>query len=446
MFNQRNVTIVASIIVFILSTMYIISSLSVVHINIKGSSAVVTINFFMPMDKEKFSESISILPAFSQSDDIDMQIQWRNNNTVELLLTEIGDIKGQEIRLEINNAKTTLAFINKDKTIEFSFNSKIKVIEPKEALLIATDNSILVSFNTPINLNSLKKYITLDAQCNIEPQNSSKLSKKGQADSTIFKFTPTQELENAKPYNIVFNKGLIAVSKEILQEDIKVQILTDKEPVITKILPENNSHWIGLYPKISITSDMPIKEAKLYVNDIILDGNIIGDYKAIFYFDNILKPNTQYNTNIVVLTPSGQKSLQYLLNFKTVPINDDRIWIIIESGQLHKLTVYQGQKLIKQMICSIGANITKYQKGTYYIIEKGDTFYDSMKKIGANNYVILSEGILIHGLKRDSYWNIQESSEIGLGAPQSGDNIILSEEDAKWLLENIPEETMVILK
>ncbi|OOB80142.1 MAG: hypothetical protein BEN19_06460 [Epulopiscium sp. Nuni2H_MBin003] len=442
--HKKIVYIISCIFLCVVVAMYILSSVSVVQTVVEADNAFVTINFITPMEQANFDEHIKIVPAFADPEDINIQTKWINENTLALLVTETGDIKGQNVDLIISNADSTYPFINKNRTIHISFDSTIQVLEPTEQILIASDNSFEVHFNTPIALDSIQKYLQSEAAFDIEPLNSSKITE--DLEATKFKFTPKTELENNKLYSIVFKKGLTSSSNNILEQSIEIQVLTDQEPTISKISPENDSKWVGLYPKISITAEVPIKEANLHTQNGVLSGEVISDYKAVFYYDDILTPSTYYENYIQIISHSGEKSKMYPLNFNTVPVKDDRIWITITQEEPSMLRVYQGQTVVREIGCSMGEDISAYQKGTYYVLEKGETFLEPTQKIGANKYLTLSEGIVIHGPKRDEYWNIIESSISQLGHKQTGDNVVISEEDSIWLFENIPYDTMVIVK
>ncbi len=442
---KKETVIAATIALFVIVAIYILTAGSFSHISVEGNQAVVTINFMTSMNKDTFLDNVVITPAFSNSGDILVETEWVNDNTVQIKLTEMGEIRGQTVRLSIESASTQFSFWKKTKKLTIDFKSDISIVEPLQPLLVASDNSFEITFNTPILADTLRRYTEATADFKIEAANNSKLNGTSTSEATTFKFTPEAPLENDCEYTVTFKEGLIANSKQILDHDIQIVIVTDKEPIISSISPPNDSNWIGIYPKITITSDTPIQEANLYTGEGIIQGQLASDYKAIFYFHELLKPDTAYQTEIQIVSPTGEKSKKYPLNFTTVPINEDRIWMSLHIGQPSKIVVYEGQEVMKEIICSVGTDILATQKGTYYIIEKGDSYYNNATKEGANSWITLSEGLIIHAILRDEYWKVIEEYEEILGSPMPGETVMVSEEDGIWLFDNIAYDTMVIV-
>ncbi|OON98717.1 MAG: hypothetical protein ATN35_03830 [Epulopiscium sp. Nele67-Bin004] len=443
--HRKDVVIFATIALFFVVSTYILSFGSISDITVEGSKAEIIINFILPMDQDTFLENVTVTPAFSNPEDIQVEVRWIDDHIVALEVTELGDIKGQTVKIEIDKAPTQYAPISKHKTIMIDFKTEIEVVAPTEKLIIATDHTFEVEFNTPIKIDTLRRYIDSEHEFEIEAINTTRLNSTSTAESTIFKFTPVTNMENNREYVITFKAGLISSSGDILDSDQYVTLETDKKPQISKITPPNDSNWIGIYPKVSITSDTTIQEAYLYVNDKTIVGQIIDEHRAVFYFNNLLSADTLYEAQVQIVSPTGEKSDKYDVHFTTVPIKEDRIWIAIHMGEESKVVVYRGQNVIKQSIASIGTNINKLQMGTYYVLEKGESFYDSVTKRGASNWLKLSEGLTIHGVYRDEYWNVLDYSESQLGKPQYGSSIILPEDMANWLVDNIAVDTMVVI-
>ena len=98
------------------------------------------------------------------------------------------------------------------------------------------------------------------------------------------------------------------------------------------------------------------------------------------------------------------------------------------------------------MICGIGKNILPKDYGTYYIESKNEVYENPIQNEGANYWMILGDHFGIHGITRNSYWQINEQHMGDIGGYTEGKNIILSDEDASWLYEKITSQTMVIIR
>ncbi|OON91184.1 MAG: hypothetical protein ATN34_00250 [Epulopiscium sp. Nele67-Bin002] len=126
--QKKNIITAATIALIVIVASYILTAGSFSHVSVEGNCATVTINFMMPMDQSSFEESISVTPAFSPSEDILIETEWINENTVQLTLTETGVIRGQTVRLSINKANTQLSFLKKNKRINMDFKSEIEIV------------------------------------------------------------------------------------------------------------------------------------------------------------------------------------------------------------------------------------------------------------------------------------------------------------------------------
>ena len=378
-----------------------------------------------------------------QSDQVPEQtftcaIEWESPTTAKIQVKETGSIKGQKIKLLIDKAPTKYKGWSKNEVVTIQFKEPVRIIEPQTEILISTNESFIIRFSTPMNPHKLNKYLKSDGSFYIEALDNDKSS---------FKFTPTKELENGRKYILNFSKGMPALSGAMLEEDVSVVLQTDVKPQVTHTYPENNSKWIGLYPKINITVDREITKAYLDIgNDTRIEGHLKENkVEAEFILPEILKPDTKYEWQVIVEAPSGEGNTPYPFVFTTVPVPDNRLWIEVQVGKFQQILIHQGQKVIKQMNCSAGVEKYPTHLGTYYIQGKGEKFFSDEMNRGANYWLKVSGEVMLHGMLRDEYWTPLYRVEQRLGEAQTKGDIIVSEEDAKWLYENIVEDTMVII-
>lgn len=146
---------------------------------------------------------------------------------------------------------------------------------------------------------------------------------------------------------------------------------------------------------------------------------------------------------------------------ETVPYPDlskvKNLWVKV-SLKGNRTYLYDGSKLIYTMYSSGGV----YQKdaktgkmksttptGTFYVqAERGDSFYNQELGEGANYYVSwLNHGeYLFHSVptKADGSYNLREAAKLGKSTGSHG-CIRLSVPDAKWMEQNLPEGTKVVI-
>lgn len=103
-------------------------------------------------------------------------------------------------------------------------------------------------------------------------------------------------------------------------------------------------------------------------------------------------------------------------------------------------------KRLYTMICSSGIDNTT-PTGTYAIQERGESFYNNQLSEGANYWVSwLYHGVyLFHSVPTDQSGQYKVSEAQKLGKPASHGCIRLSVPDAKWLYDNIPYGSTVVV-
>lgn len=129
----------------------------------------------------------------------------------------------------------------------------------------------------------------------------------------------------------------------------------------------------------------------------------------------------------------------------------------LKSGNTLKLTVSLDKqrvylddettnKRLYTMVCSSGKDNTT-PKGTFAVQERGDSFFNGELNEGANYWVSwLYHGVyLFHSIPTDASGNYEVKEGEKLGQPASHGCIRLSVPDAKWLFDNIPQGTTVVV-
>lgn len=190
-------------------------------------------------------------------------------------------------------------------------------------------------------------------------------------------------------------------------------------------------------------------------------------------YNNYLKQPAATNKTVATTakskaTSSSSKSqsnmrtpIDWQKSSETVPYPDlskvKNLWVKV-SLKGNRTYLYDGSKLIYTMYSSGGV----YQKdaktgkmksttptGTFYVqAERGDSFYNQELGEGANYYVSwLNHGeYLFHSVptKADGSYNLKEAAKLGKSTGSHG-CIRLSVPDAKWMEQNLPEGTKVVI-
>lgn len=124
-------------------------------------------------------------------------------------------------------------------------------------------------------------------------------------------------------------------------------------------------------------------------------------------------------------------------NWLDVSIKNQRVYIRNKSG-----------KIIYTMLCSTGDD-NGTPRGVFHIqAERGSHFYNASSKEGANYWTsFLDHGIyLFHSVPVDQtgHYLMRDAHELGRVANSHG-CVRLSVPDAKWLNQNVPTKTKVVI-
>lgn len=103
-------------------------------------------------------------------------------------------------------------------------------------------------------------------------------------------------------------------------------------------------------------------------------------------------------------------------------------------------------QLVKEFVCSSGESGYDTPKGTYTIKERGYSFYSSKYKEGAYYWVQFMGNYLFHSVPFDKNQVIETAEVQKLGQKASHGCVRLAIDDAKWIYDNIPRGTSVVIK
>ncbi|WP_336183847.1 L,D-transpeptidase [Bacillus sp. 205(2023)] len=126
------------------------------------------------------------------------------------------------------------------------------------------------------------------------------------------------------------------------------------------------------------------------------------------------------------------------------------VWIEVDVKQ-QKVYINAGSKTIYTMIVSSGLDQThddSTPKGTFHIEpERGECFFSEGYQEGAEYWVSWKNHgeFLFHSVPMTKDKKVIEKEAKKLGAKASHGCIRLSIPDAKWIYENIPEHTKVVI-
>lgn len=146
--------------------------------------------------------------------------------------------------------------------------------------------------------------------------------------------------------------------------------------------------------------------------------------------------------------PHGINQWKYPSEDKPYPVVSDYNDInVVVSLSKQRVYIKDGNDVLYTMYCSSGIDDST-PKGTFTICNRGDNFYNSSLKEGANYWTSFTPNsvYLFHSVPTtaNGSYNVKEAQK--LGKPASHGCIRLSVPDAKWINNNIPNGTQVTIK
>lgn len=429
----------------LMGSMFLMKYFNITRIDVNEKEAKITINFLVPIIQEELASHLSFTTSNNISINCSYQIIWRSPQIAEIYVKEETPIKGLQINLYIKDCPSKWHGMTKSEKITIPFSVPIQVKEANTTKLVSSTEAFMISFNTPITITELSKHLHSDAKFDIcyykEPSTHPAIHEK-----TCFLLTPTQQLENGKTYTLTIKSGLKADSGSLLSRDTHLYLQVDQKPIFIQTYPEAGDKWIGLYPKLTFTTQTPVKMAIAKINQETIRAIMLDEYHGYFLLSNLLAPDTNYILQMQLKADSGELSEIKTIPFSTTSINNHRSWLEISCGAQKCIRYYEGEQCIRTFICGIGKELSSNDYGTYYIQNKNEVYENPQKHEGANYWILLNDHFGIHGMVRNSYWEINESRLGDIGGLTEGKNIILSDEDASWLYQKITSQTMVIIK
>lgn len=122
------------------------------------------------------------------------------------------------------------------------------------------------------------------------------------------------------------------------------------------------------------------------------------------------------------------------------------LWIHVSIDK-QNVTVYDaGNRTVESFVCSTGIAGSDTPKGTYKVQEKGYSFFSKTYQEGGYYWTQFSGDFLFHSVPFDKDKDIIPAEASKLGTKASHGCVRLSIENAKWIYDNIPRGTKVVIE
>lgn len=118
---------------------------------------------------------------------------------------------------------------------------------------------------------------------------------------------------------------------------------------------------------------------------------------------------------------------------------------VLLSEQKVRVLDAQGRP-VKEFICSSGKEGDETPVGTFTVSDRGKSFFNAKVEEGAYYWTRFYGTYLFHSVPFDKDYKMEQEEADKLGEPASHGCIRLPVEDAKWIYDNIPEGTKVVIQ
>ena len=227
--------------------------------------------------------------------------------------------------------------------------------------------------------------------------------------------TPQDRLEVAG----IHSGSLAAVSKGSAEADISEAEDTDiPDTAAVEEIPEENNKTDELTEESEEEEECIIVGEAIMMEEDNMDEDISLDYK-----DNNPVPEEDQD-----------------IDFS----NSDDFRIEVDLGR-QKVFVYYKEKIIREMICSGGAESSPTPTGEFKTSQKIEYDWVDRFDMGAYYWIRFYETYLFHSIPFDKDGNMMMEEYEKLGNPASHGCIRLKLEEAKWLYENLPLDVRVLI-
>lgn len=212
-----------------------------------------------------------------------------------------------------------------------------------------------------------------------------------------------------------YKQSLFEEADELVSEDYYTKAIDLLSNADTSILSSNDE-------------DIENKIASI---EIAREEYLSSDY----YIDNAQPTSTSLLQNLnteTINTLSIESNTPY---FVYVNLNDQKTYVYEGSSNNWTLT--------KEFDCSTGIESEATPKGVYTVTGRGDWFYSDQYEQGGKYWVQFWGDYLFHSLPYDETQST--IVDYTLGVPASHGCIRLAVEDSKWLFDNMPDDTKIII-
>lgn len=421
-------------------------------------TARITVSFLLPVDPMVIERNLKWEMEYPDMD-FDYQLTWHGPFKLEILYRENGLPRGGRATLKLQPVTVPFPFTFKELKINLRLPAPpalLRLVPGEDGAaagynkLVPTSGPLVLEFNTPLEENHFHRFVAVYPSP--QPGGGSypgsftpaTVSRNGylQEDTSRWVFTPELPFENDKIYTVVLRPGLKARSGAVLTRQVKMPFKTASPLLAVETSPRDGETEVSLFRTLEVSFDREIKKGSWRIPG--LEGIArVERNRLIFEPKREFMPGTTYEARAQGVALDGEPGF-HTFSFETRDMGD-RLWVVVDLHGPNQVRVYKGKGLIRSMIASGGKPGHETPTGTYEVEARGYSFFNPKYQEGAYYWVRFKGPYLFHSLPFGPSGEISKKAELLLGCPASHGCIRLTLSDAKWMHDNLPTGTMVII-
>lgn len=405
------------------------------------------------LEESEHSFTVSFTSLLPLRTDAQLDVQVSSLDPRQELTYELKERTTKEISLEIKEHKSPVGYpitvsINcptQIPTLQWHVTKTItRKVTPRllpSPQKIGTAQPILLKFNTPIDETSIRRGLAADFAYTLRP-NEVNIDGKAFTDTATWLLVPTKPLAHDHKYQVEINENVRSASQVPLGQKYIWELTTVSPLTFLSIEPSDGASNVPITAGILARANRKPVKYKMTVNGIPQPVTL-DDERLAFVSPRLFLPDTEYEVELSIEDEYGERTSQ-TVRFTTATMGD-KMWIEVSLWLPNQVRVYRGKTLLREMIASAGAPDTPTPTGWYRINGRGYAFFSYKYQEGAYYWVRFIGNYLFHSIPFDAKQQIKASEAAKLGTPASHGCVRLSIPDAKWIYDNVPDGTVVVI-
>ncbi|HHV32289.1 MAG: L,D-transpeptidase [Ruminococcaceae bacterium] len=125
---------------------------------------------------------------------------------------------------------------------------------------------------------------------------------------------------------------------------------------------------------------------------------------------------------------------------------DKPLWVKVSIPEQRVFVYDASDRMVKNFICSTGLEGSDTPTGTFTVSDRGKSFFSPQYQEGAYYWTRFKGSFLFHSIPFDKNEKIEPEEADKLGTKASHGCVRLAIEDAKWIYDNVPRGTKVVIE